>query len=92
MPPSLTECILPCHSAQVVSNDPGDGDIGPMELKEQFMHKFQNISRIMDCVGCEKCKLWGKLEVLGIGTVREPPFATFFLLIFMTAQYQCLSC
>eukprot|EP00953_Heterococcus_sp_UTEX-ZZ885_P014051 7998-Heterococcus_DN1.PRE.3 len=38
------------------------------DLKDQFIHKFQNISRIMDCVGCEKCKMWGKLETLGIGT------------------------
>ncbi|CAN0020420.1 unnamed protein product [Ascophyllum nodosum] len=37
-------------------------------LKQEFMHKFHNISRIMDCVGCESCKLWGKLETLGLGT------------------------
>ena len=29
---------------------------------------FQNITRIMDCVGCEKCKMWGKLQLLGIAT------------------------
>jgi len=22
----------------------------------------------MDCVGCEKCKLWGKLQTTGLGT------------------------
>ena len=22
----------------------------------------------MDCVGCEKCRLWGKLQVLGLAT------------------------
>lgn len=22
----------------------------------------------MDCVGCEKCRLWGKIQILGIGT------------------------
>lgn len=22
----------------------------------------------MDCVSCEKCRLWGKLQILGIGT------------------------
>jgi hypothetical protein len=22
----------------------------------------------MDCVGCERCRLWGKVQVLGIGT------------------------
>ncbi len=53
-----------------MSSGLSDGDNeDPHELREQFIHKFQNISRIMDCVGCEKCKLWGKLEVLGIGTV-----------------------
>lgn len=32
-------------------------------MKEQFREQFKNISRIMDCVGCDKCKLWGKLQV-----------------------------
>ena len=48
---------------------------GAAELKEQFVHKFQNISRIMDCVGCEKCRLWGKLQMTGIGTALEVLFA-----------------
>lgn len=34
------------------------------ELKSDFREKFRNISRIMDCVGCEKCRLWGKLQVI----------------------------
>ena len=38
------------------------------ELKEDFRLKFRNISRIMDCVTCEKCRVWGKLQILGIGT------------------------
>ena len=25
----------------------------------------------MDCVGCEKCRLWGKLQVLGLGTALK---------------------
>lgn len=33
------------------------------ELKADFREKFRNISRIMDCVGCDKCRLWGKLQV-----------------------------
>jgi hypothetical protein len=36
--------------------------VGPT-LKEEFRIHFRNISAIMDCVGCEKCKLWGKLQV-----------------------------
>lgn len=33
------------------------------QLKADFREKFRNISKIMDCVGCEKCRLWGKLQV-----------------------------
>lgn len=32
-------------------------------LQAEFVSHFRNISRIMDCVGCDKCKLWGKLQV-----------------------------
>lgn len=39
-----------------------------LELKEEFKAHFRNISRIMDCVGCDKCRLWGKLQVQGLGT------------------------
>lgn len=37
-------------------------------LEEQFRARFQNVSRIMDCVTCEKCRLWGKLQIMGLGT------------------------
>jgi preprotein translocase subunit SecG len=38
------------------------------KLRQDFFVRFHNISRIMDCVGCEKCRLWGKLQILGLGT------------------------
>eukprot|EP00887_Chlorella_sp_A99_P007988 scaffold12.g7988.t1 len=38
------------------------------ELRAELRRSFQNITRIMDCVGCEKCKMWGKLQLLGIAT------------------------
>ena len=37
-------------------------------LRAQFRASFRNISRIMDCVGCDKCRLWGKLQFLGVAT------------------------
>lgn len=37
--------------------------LGAIKLKSDFREKFRNISRIMDCVGCDKCRLWGKLQV-----------------------------
>ena len=32
-------------------------------FQEEFKLHFRNVSRIMDCVGCDKCRLWGKLQV-----------------------------
>lgn len=40
-------------------------------LKEEFKDRFRNVSRIMDCVGCDKCRLWGKLQVSGLGTAMK---------------------
>ncbi|KAI8924308.1 endoplasmic reticulum Oxidoreductin 1-domain-containing protein [Entophlyctis helioformis] len=45
------------------------------ELKTEFKEHFRNISRIMDCVGCEKCRLWGKLQVTGLGTALKVLFS-----------------
>ncbi|XP_055373350.1 ero1-like protein [Condylostylus longicornis] len=45
--------------------------IESMKLKSEFKEKFRNISRIMDCVGCDKCKLWGKLQTQGLGTALK---------------------
>lgn len=40
------------------------GEEGPA-LLASMQEAFRNITRVMDCVGCEKCKLWGKLQTLG---------------------------
>ncbi|KAF8561518.1 hypothetical protein P879_09259 [Paragonimus westermani] len=47
-----------------------------VSLKQQFRRHFHNISRIMDCVGCEKCRLWGKLQTQGMGTALKILFAS----------------
>uniref|UniRef100_A0A8C7FGH5 ERO1-like protein alpha n=1 Tax=Oncorhynchus kisutch TaxID=8019 RepID=A0A8C7FGH5_ONCKI len=44
-------------------------------LKEDFRLTFRNISRIMDCVGCFKCRLWGKLQTQGLGTALKILFS-----------------
>lgn len=41
---------------------------GGIELRRELKDHFRNISAMMDCVGCEKCRLWGKLQVLGLAT------------------------
>ncbi len=75
-----------------MSSGLSDGDNeDPHELREQFIHKFQNISRIMDCVGCEKCKLWGKLEVLGIGTVSVKLYLLTYYHVYDTMREICIA-
>lgn len=44
-------------------------------LKEQVRLKFMNVSRIIDCIGCDKCRLWGKIQVQGLGTALKILFS-----------------
>ena len=38
-------------------------------MAHEFAEHFKNItSNIMDCVACEKCRLWGKIQIHGLGT------------------------
>ncbi|KAM9764715.1 ERO1-like protein alpha [Menidia menidia] len=46
-----------------------------VKLKEDIRLAFLNISRIMDCVGCFKCRLWGKLQTQGLGTALKILFS-----------------
>lgn len=46
---------------------------GP-SLKEDFRNRFRNVSRVMDCVGCDKCRLWGKLQTAGYGAALKVLF------------------
>lgn len=43
-------------------------------LKGDFKHRFRNVSRLMDCVGCDKCRLWGKLQTAGYGAALKVLF------------------
>jgi len=45
------------------------------KLKEEFRLHFRNVSTIMDCVGCDKCRLWGKLQIQGLGTALKILFS-----------------
>lgn len=41
------------------------------ELKDEFRARFRNVSAIMDCVGCDRCRMWGKLQTIGYGTALK---------------------
>ncbi|KAG5358140.1 ERO1-like protein 2 [Yarrowia sp. B02] len=40
-------------------------------LKSEFRQRFRNVSALMDCVGCDRCKLWGKVQTAGYGTALK---------------------
>jgi ERO1-like protein beta len=46
-------------------------DPSVVELKEDFRNRFRNVSRLMDCVGCDKCRLWGKVQTAGYGAAMK---------------------
>ncbi|KAI4149484.1 MAG: hypothetical protein L6R39_002493 [Caloplaca ligustica] len=54
----------------IMFQDPRDAG----DLKEDFRNRFRNVSRLMDCVGCDKCRLWGKLQTVGYGTALKVLF------------------
>ncbi|KZT43616.1 endoplasmic oxidoreductin [Sistotremastrum suecicum HHB10207 ss-3] len=43
-------------------------------LKEEFKTHFRNVTRIMDCVDCHKCRLWGKVQTTGIAAALKVLF------------------
>lgn len=43
-------------------------------LKEEFRNRFRKVSTLMDCVGCDRCRLWGKLQAAGYGTALKIVF------------------
>lgn len=49
-----------------------NGDM--LSLKDDFKHRFRNVSRLMDCVGCDKCRLWGKVQTAGYGAALKVLF------------------
>ncbi|QPG75128.1 hypothetical protein FOA43_002471 [Brettanomyces nanus] len=45
-----------------------------VEVKDEFKQNFRNVSRIMDCVHCDRCRLWGKVQTTGYGTALKVLF------------------
>lgn len=50
---------------------PSSGPSTANTLKRQFKDVFRNISSVLNCVSCQKCKLHGKLQLLGLGTALK---------------------
>jgi hypothetical protein len=65
----LLQDIIPSLEANVIFNTTNlfDDD----NLKEEFRSRFRNVSAIMDCVGCDRCRMWGKIQTIGYGTALK---------------------
>jgi len=37
----------------------------------ELQRRFRHLLKIMECVGCDRCRLWGTLQTLGIGTALK---------------------
>ncbi|CAN6664244.1 endoplasmic oxidoreductin-1 [Trichomonascus vanleenenianus] len=40
-------------------------------LKNEFRRRVRNVNALMACVGCDRCRLWGKLQTAGYGTALK---------------------
>ncbi|KAG0272386.1 hypothetical protein BGZ95_011871 [Linnemannia exigua] len=67
----LVKQCPPTFDEKLLFQDAGQGK----KLKNQFRDHFRNVTRIMDCVGCEKCRLWGKIQTTGLGTALKLLFS-----------------
>lgn len=41
------------------------------DIKEEFRSKFKNVTKLMDCVTCDRCRLWGKIQSTGYATALK---------------------
>lgn len=69
---SSKTCPSTFDETQMFTGDPQKANA----LKEEFRLHFKNVTRIMDCVGCEKCRLWGKLQTHGLATAMKILFSS----------------
>lgn len=67
---SLSAHKSECMFQEDVLFQDDDSDIIKTEIKENF----RNITRIMDCVHCDRCRLWGKVQTTGYGTALKVLF------------------
>ncbi|KAJ3839965.1 hypothetical protein F5878DRAFT_676422 [Lentinula raphanica] len=42
-----------------------------LSLREDFKASFRNVFRIMDCIECDQCRLWGKVQTADLATAMK---------------------
>jgi len=54
--------------------------------RTELQRRFRELQSIMQCVGCDRCKLWGTLQTLGVGTALRILFHDPHKSIHLTRQ------
>uniref|UniRef100_A0A0A9VYE1 Endoplasmic oxidoreductin-2 n=1 Tax=Lygus hesperus TaxID=30085 RepID=A0A0A9VYE1_LYGHE len=76
----LIEIDLPCDYVSHDSNNTNNGIYNwdnlfsqpeTQELKDQLKLMFRNITTIVNCVSCDKCRMWSNIHMLGMGTALK---------------------
>ena len=66
-----TTCPITFNETAVFGADRAHRDTAELQ------RRFQQLTQLMECVGCDRCKLWGTLQILGMGTalriIFHPP-------------------
>jgi ERO1-like protein alpha len=61
---ALPACAVPFDESEMFAGVPADARAAAVA---QMRAKFVNISQVLDCVGCETCRLHARLQVHGLG-------------------------
>lgn len=62
------ENLLTTASKLDVLQDQRDLSLQPNDISHDIARHFRNITTtILDCAACDKCKLWGKVQLRGLG-------------------------
>ena len=69
-------CAAPFDAARHLPLSSGSSSSSSKAAAERALEKelqaaFRNVTAVMDCVGCEKCRLWGKLQLMGVATALK---------------------
>lgn len=64
---AVSECQISFDESELFKEE--------QKFKLEFRDRFRNISAIMDCVSCQKCRLWGKIQTVGLGTALKVLFS-----------------
>ncbi|KAF3959390.1 hypothetical protein CMV_015785, partial [Castanea mollissima] len=73
-------CLRDCSVCDCAESEFPESFKRPIMASQQMIlsvkkESYTQLCGLMDCVGCKKCCMWGKLQVLGLGTALKILFS-----------------